>query len=245
MSEQQDQQPVFSIEKIYVKDLSLEIPHAPQVFLGREQPEIDMQLGTGAQLLAVDGILAVHDQRQRIDLFAVHHHVELDQVGGLEALEFVVERSIAAARGFQLVKEVHHHFVHRQVVGQHHLPAHVLHVDLHAALLVAQRHHGTDIVLRHQDGGSDDRLADFLDLGRVRQFRGVFHLDDRTILQQQFVHHGRCRGDEVHVELAFEALLHDFEVQEAEEAAAEAITSVMIGSSSSGTAAINLLAIRE
>ena len=35
MSEQQDQQPVFSIEKIYVKDLSLEIPHAPQVFLGR------------------------------------------------------------------------------------------------------------------------------------------------------------------------------------------------------------------
>ena len=42
MSEQQDQQPVFSIEKIYVKDLSLEIPHAPQVFLGREQPEIDM-----------------------------------------------------------------------------------------------------------------------------------------------------------------------------------------------------------
>ena len=48
-------QPVFSIEKIYVKDLSLEIPHAPQVFLGREQPEIDMQLGTGAQLLE-DGI---------------------------------------------------------------------------------------------------------------------------------------------------------------------------------------------
>ena len=36
MSEQQDQQPVFSIEKIYVKDLSLEIPHAPQVFLGDE-----------------------------------------------------------------------------------------------------------------------------------------------------------------------------------------------------------------
>ena len=55
MSEQQDQQPVFTIEKIYVKDLSLEIPHAPQVFLGREQPEIDMQLGTGAQLLE-DGI---------------------------------------------------------------------------------------------------------------------------------------------------------------------------------------------
>lgn len=46
MSEQQDVQPVFSIEKIYVKDLSLEVPHAPQVFLEQTQPEIDMQLAS-------------------------------------------------------------------------------------------------------------------------------------------------------------------------------------------------------
>ncbi len=38
------QQPVFGIEKIYVKDLSLEIPHAPEVFLSGEQPQIDVQL---------------------------------------------------------------------------------------------------------------------------------------------------------------------------------------------------------
>jgi preprotein translocase subunit SecB len=31
-----EQQPVFSIEKIYVKDLSLEVPGAPQVFLEPE-----------------------------------------------------------------------------------------------------------------------------------------------------------------------------------------------------------------
>lgn len=37
-------QPVFSIEKIYVKDLSLEIPNAPEVFLQREQPQIEVQL---------------------------------------------------------------------------------------------------------------------------------------------------------------------------------------------------------
>ena len=30
------QQPQFTIEKIYVKDLSLEVPNAPQVFLERE-----------------------------------------------------------------------------------------------------------------------------------------------------------------------------------------------------------------
>ena len=39
-----EQQPVFNIEKIYVKDMSLEIPHAPGIFLQREQPQIDMQL---------------------------------------------------------------------------------------------------------------------------------------------------------------------------------------------------------
>ena len=41
---QQNNQPVFSIEKVYVKDLSLEIPNAPQVFLEREAPQVDIQL---------------------------------------------------------------------------------------------------------------------------------------------------------------------------------------------------------
>jgi preprotein translocase subunit SecB len=40
----QNNQPVFSIEKIFVKDLSLEIPNAPQVFLEREAPAVDIQL---------------------------------------------------------------------------------------------------------------------------------------------------------------------------------------------------------
>ena len=44
MSEAQSNQPVFSIEKVYVKDLSLEIPNAPQVFLEREAPQVDIQL---------------------------------------------------------------------------------------------------------------------------------------------------------------------------------------------------------
>ena len=43
MSDAQNQ-PVFSIEKLYVKDLSLEIPNAPQAFLEREAPQVDIQL---------------------------------------------------------------------------------------------------------------------------------------------------------------------------------------------------------
>ena len=40
----QNNQPQFSIEKVYVKDLSLEIPNAPAVFLEREVPTVDIQL---------------------------------------------------------------------------------------------------------------------------------------------------------------------------------------------------------
>jgi preprotein translocase subunit SecB len=38
------QMPVVNIEKLYVKDLSLEIPHAPEIFLERENPHIDLRL---------------------------------------------------------------------------------------------------------------------------------------------------------------------------------------------------------
>lgn len=42
--QQEAQQPVFGIEKIYVKDLSLEAPNAPQVFLQKEQPQVGIEL---------------------------------------------------------------------------------------------------------------------------------------------------------------------------------------------------------
>jgi preprotein translocase subunit SecB len=41
-----DQQPVFSIEKIYVKDLSVELPNAPQCFLERDPAQIEVQMGS-------------------------------------------------------------------------------------------------------------------------------------------------------------------------------------------------------
>ena len=43
-----DPQPHFSIEKIYVRDLSVEVPNAPQIFLEREGPAIDLHLQTRA-----------------------------------------------------------------------------------------------------------------------------------------------------------------------------------------------------
>ena len=45
MSEQ-PQQATFQIEKIYVKDLSLEIPNAPQIFTEQVQPQLEVQINT-------------------------------------------------------------------------------------------------------------------------------------------------------------------------------------------------------
>lgn len=45
---QTNSQPIFNIEKLYVKDMSLEVPHAPGIFLERENPQIDLQLQTQA-----------------------------------------------------------------------------------------------------------------------------------------------------------------------------------------------------
>jgi preprotein translocase subunit SecB len=40
----EEQQPSFQIEKIYVKDVSLEIPGAPQVFLESQGPQLEIQV---------------------------------------------------------------------------------------------------------------------------------------------------------------------------------------------------------
>lgn len=50
-AQEQSQQPGFSIEKIYVKDVSLEIPHAPQIFTDRTQPQVSIELSNLAQQL--------------------------------------------------------------------------------------------------------------------------------------------------------------------------------------------------
>jgi preprotein translocase subunit SecB len=44
----QPEQASFQIDKIYVKDLSLEIPNAPQIFLQQVQPQLEVQIDTEA-----------------------------------------------------------------------------------------------------------------------------------------------------------------------------------------------------
>ncbi len=55
MSSNPDQQPVFNIQRVYLRDLSLEIPNAPQIFLEQTPPAVEVQLDVSAQQL-VEGI---------------------------------------------------------------------------------------------------------------------------------------------------------------------------------------------
>ena len=45
-------QPQFQIEKLYVKDLSLEVPNAPQVFMQMENPQLEIQVRNEATQFA-------------------------------------------------------------------------------------------------------------------------------------------------------------------------------------------------
>jgi preprotein translocase subunit SecB len=48
------QQPVFNIEKLYVKDLSVEVPNAPAIFLEREAPQMEVNMSTESRALGED-----------------------------------------------------------------------------------------------------------------------------------------------------------------------------------------------
>jgi preprotein translocase subunit SecB len=57
MAEQQ-QDPVFQIQRVYLKEASLEQPNSPGILLEQEQPAVDIQLGVEAQQ-AAEGVYEV------------------------------------------------------------------------------------------------------------------------------------------------------------------------------------------
>jgi preprotein translocase subunit SecB len=57
MSEEQAT-PVFQIQRVYLKDLSLEQPNSPAILTSGEQPTVDIQLGVGMEQVA-EGVVEV------------------------------------------------------------------------------------------------------------------------------------------------------------------------------------------
>ena len=72
----------FSIQKIYVKDVSFEAPSAPDVFTHQVNPRINMQLGNSAKALAQN----VHEVVLSLTVTATHEEkttflIEVQQAG--------------------------------------------------------------------------------------------------------------------------------------------------------------------
>lgn len=57
MSEEQVT-PVFQIQRVYLKDLSLEQPNSPAILASTEQPSVDIQLAVGMEQI-VEGVVEV------------------------------------------------------------------------------------------------------------------------------------------------------------------------------------------
>ena len=53
-SQATEQQPQFNIQRVYLKDMSLEQPNSPAIFLEQDGPGIEVQIDVGNQKLADD-----------------------------------------------------------------------------------------------------------------------------------------------------------------------------------------------
>ncbi len=53
-----DETPVFNIQRMYLKDLSLEQPNSPAILLEQGQPQVDINLQMGAEQIS-DGVYEV------------------------------------------------------------------------------------------------------------------------------------------------------------------------------------------
>ena len=49
---QNENNALFNMQRVYLKDMSLEMPHAPHIFLEQECPKVDVSINVGGQALA-------------------------------------------------------------------------------------------------------------------------------------------------------------------------------------------------
>ncbi|MBS1135881.1 MAG: protein-export chaperone SecB [Burkholderiaceae bacterium] len=75
------QAPVFQVQRVYLKDASLEMPHAPAIFLESENPKVDVQL----EVSDAPVIEALHEVVVRVTVTAKVNDKVLFLVEGKQA----------------------------------------------------------------------------------------------------------------------------------------------------------------
>ena len=164
----------------------------------------------------------VHDLGERVDPLFVHEDVELHQVVLPVPEQIVVEGAVPLGDGLESVVEVVEDLRQRHVED-----------DLHAARrgvveprilpppIEAVLHDRPHVPLGDQDARSDIRLQRLLDLAGVRVVEGVVDAHLLPVGELEVVLHRRHRQDDRLAVLPLEPLLHDLQVEEPQESAAE------------------------
>src|SRR5688572_17381534 len=165
---------------------------------------------------------AVDDHRERVDRLAVDQDVHLDEVALAVADLVIVEARIAAADRLQPVVEVEHHLVQRQLVGELGAAGDVGEVLLDAAAVLAELEDRAEIFVGDVDGRLDPGLVDELDQVRIGPVGRVVDLAQAAAGGADVIDDARRGGDQVEIIFAGQPLLDDLEMEQAEEAAAEA-----------------------
>ena len=164
----------------------------------------------------------MNDRAERVDAVAVEQNVDLDEVGALLAALLVVQRGVAARAGLELIEEVENDLGQGQLVVQlHAVLAQVVHALHRAAAFLTQLHDGARELGGRQDRRVDHGLAHLGNLSFGELARVVdAHLG--AVLRHNAVDDVRSGRDEIEVKLALQTLADDLQVEQSEEAAAEA-----------------------
>ena len=168
------------------------------------------------------GVVAVGNQRQRIDTFVVDKDINTHHVRRLEAFEVIVQRRVAARGRLQTVKEIEYDFRHRNLIRQRHLITVVNHIGLDATLLDTQGDDIAKVSLRQQHVTLSDRLTQFVDVVQRRQLGRTIDVDSLFRRGFNFVDYGRRGGDQIQIVFTLQTFLNDLHVQQTKEATTEA-----------------------
>src|SRR5664280_1498434 len=142
------------------------------------------------------GLVLVHDGAKGVHRLALQQDVDLDQVGGLLADRFVVQRGVAAGARLQRVEEVENDLPQRQRVAQlDPVRGQVVHAEQHPPAALAELHDHADVVAGSEQRRPDHRLEDLRDLAT----RKLARVGDGVLLPG--LHHHpvddvRRRGDQ-------------------------------------------------
>ena len=170
----------------------------------------------------IDGIVAVGEGREGIDLLAVEEDIQFDEVGRSEAVHVPIEGGVALGDGFEFVVEIDDDLAERHVEEKLHAVAgDILLLDEFTTFAETECHDRTDVVGGGDDGRADIRLLNAVDLREIRHAGRVMYLDHAAVFGIDVVRDVRDGGDDIHIELAIQPLLDDLHVQETEESAAE------------------------